>query len=239
MRKAFTMLELVFVIVVIGILAATIIPNIKSNPLKEAAVQVISHIRYTQHLAMIDNKYNFNDNKWFRERWVIRFFKNLSFNPNCCDGKDYKRIWSYTIYSDNAGTHSGNPNLSEIAKSPLDKNKLLSGGFNNTLCVNNQNNNPSFLSSSQMNLGIKYGIKDIEFGGGCRSNVRYIYFDNMGRPFNSMNKNKPYENASRGWHKLLTSTCTITLCLKDCSNADNNEKITINITPETGYSYIN
>ena len=60
MKKAFTMLELVFVIVVIGILAAAIIPSTRTNPAQEAAIQLLSDIRYTQHLAMIDDKYGQN-----------------------------------------------------------------------------------------------------------------------------------------------------------------------------------
>jgi prepilin-type N-terminal cleavage/methylation domain-containing protein len=73
MKKAFTMLELVFVIVVIGILAAVIIPNTRTNPVQEGAIQLLSHIRYTQHLAMMDDKYDATNATWFRDRWQIRF----------------------------------------------------------------------------------------------------------------------------------------------------------------------
>ena len=40
-------MEVIIVIVVIGILAAVVIPRTGSNKLNEAASQVISHIRYT------------------------------------------------------------------------------------------------------------------------------------------------------------------------------------------------
>lgn len=73
MKKAFTMLELVFVIVVIGILAAVVIPRIGSNKLQEAAIQVASHIRYTQHLALVDDKFDAGDATWHREKWQIQF----------------------------------------------------------------------------------------------------------------------------------------------------------------------
>jgi len=76
MKKAFTMLELVFVIVVIGILAAAIIPSTRTNPAQEAAIQLLSDIRYTQHLAMIDDKYGQNtpgNVDWFQKRWQIVF----------------------------------------------------------------------------------------------------------------------------------------------------------------------
>jgi len=75
MRKGFTMLELVFVIVVIGILAASIIPNTRSHPVREAATDLVSKIRYTQHLAMVDDKANINSN-WYKNRWQVKFQGN-------------------------------------------------------------------------------------------------------------------------------------------------------------------
>ena len=73
MKKAFTMIELVFVIVVIGILAAIIIPSTRTNPVQEAAIDLVSKIRYTQHLAMVDDKYDRANANWFKENWQIEF----------------------------------------------------------------------------------------------------------------------------------------------------------------------
>lgn len=65
------MLELVFVIVVIGILSAVIIPRMDRDNLYEASEQLLSHIRYTQHLAMSDNIYEESAANWFQDRWSI------------------------------------------------------------------------------------------------------------------------------------------------------------------------
>ena len=73
MRKAFTLLELVFVLVVIGILAAVIIPKTRTNPVREAAIQLVSHIRYAQHLAMVDDKFDSNATDWYKNRWQMSF----------------------------------------------------------------------------------------------------------------------------------------------------------------------
>ncbi len=75
MKKAFTMLELIFVIIVIGILAAVILPEMRFSKTREAAIQLVSHIRYTQHLAMIDDKFgdNTGGSNWYEKRWQIRF----------------------------------------------------------------------------------------------------------------------------------------------------------------------
>jgi len=52
-KPAFTMLELVFVIVVIGILAAVTIPRFERDNAGEAAYQIARHIRLAQHHALI------------------------------------------------------------------------------------------------------------------------------------------------------------------------------------------
>ena len=67
------MLELVFVIVVIGILAAAIIPRVDRDTLYEATEQLQSHIKYTQHLAMMDDVYDDSVEHWFYEYWKIDF----------------------------------------------------------------------------------------------------------------------------------------------------------------------
>lgn len=93
MKKAFTMLELVFVIVVIGILAAVIVPRIDRDNVAEATIQLQSHIRYAQHLAMVDDKYDATNATWFRNRWQVRFSDNKS----------------YSIVSNNNATFAANP----------------------------------------------------------------------------------------------------------------------------------
>ncbi len=70
------MLELVFVIVVIGILAAAIIPRMERETLYEASEQLLSHVKYTQHLAMTDNMFDNGNANWFDNRWKIDFTGN-------------------------------------------------------------------------------------------------------------------------------------------------------------------
>ena len=100
MKKAFTMLELIFVIVIVGILSFIAASSFQRNTLREAADQLVSHIRYTQHLAMMDDKFDPNDNDWYLGRWQIVFANNSGSGDR----------WAYTIFSDWKGGHDGNPN---------------------------------------------------------------------------------------------------------------------------------
>lgn len=238
MRRAFTMIELLFVIVVVGIIVAIALPRFDRDNLHEAADQVVSHIRYTQHLAMQDDKFNPNDRFWYKGRWTIRFYENLTFGGALPPARAYNGIWAYTIYSDlpnpaNPNPYAGhNPDLAGMATNPQNPNQFLSGGYNNTLHVEDGR------SMKELRLQEHYDIQDIDFSGGCRSNVTYIHFDYMGRPMNSFPNNSPYEIAAPGWHRLITQRCTISLCITPCATATDDEKIQIAIEPETGYTHI-
>lgn len=71
-KPAFTMLELVFVIVVLGILAALAMPRLDRDLRQEAKDNILSAIRYTQHLALIDDK-TVPGTAWQANLWNIAF----------------------------------------------------------------------------------------------------------------------------------------------------------------------
>jgi prepilin-type N-terminal cleavage/methylation domain-containing protein len=124
MKKAFTMLELIFVIVVIGILAAVIIPNTKTNSVAEAAVDLVSRIQYTKHLALVDDKYDRTNPTWMRNRWQIVLSNN-----------------KYSIVSDNNTTYAKDPALPSKDIKDIDLNDkytvtmALSGGCNGQTAI--------------------------------------------------------------------------------------------------------
>lgn len=216
MKKAFTMLELVFVIVVIGILAAVVIPRTGSNRLQEAAVQVVSHIRYTQHLAMVDDMFSTTDSEWYKDRWQIMF-------ANTTGSGD---AWSYMIFSDSLGTSTGTPDVNEHATNPLDSSKFLTGGYSTGNIAFDDSR-----ATGELNLGREYGISNITSSSSCRlgtGNLR-IAFDYLGRPLRGAFHN--YTSTYPAADRLITSTCTITLI-----NSEGN--VSIAIEPETGYAHI-
>ena len=72
-RSAFTMLEIIIVVVIGGILAAVMIPRLERDTTREAANQLVRHMQYAQHLAMVDDVYDDQDVTWFQKRWLTWF----------------------------------------------------------------------------------------------------------------------------------------------------------------------
>jgi type II secretory pathway pseudopilin PulG len=190
-RFAFTMLELVFVIIVIGILAVLAMPNFNRHPLQEAAEQVANHIRYTQHLAMVDDKFDPNDTRWYLENWQFEFKRFTT--P--------LRIY-YEIYSDI--DHNGNSDTvspEETARDPL-THDYLDGSNKNTDIVR------------------KFAIKSVTFSPSCHVNtssaIGELAFDHLGRPYYYITGDpggKPL--ATNMYQYLLKGDCNITLTHPD------------------------
>ena len=208
-KKAFTLLEIIFVVVIIGIISAVLAPRVKRDTIKEAADQLAAHIRYTQYLALQDNKFNNKDEYWYRGRWQLVFGKSTY-----TDNK-----YAYTIFSDKP-TYAGNPNLTEVAINPLNPNQFLSGGYTGFIKTSDKR------AMKELNIGKKYDIQSVVFSGGC-SGLR-ISFDYLGRPINGNSRTltQKYKN------RLIKSDCIITLT----NSIGESKKIVI--TPETGYVYI-
>lgn len=226
MKKAFTMIELVFVMVVVGIITSIAFSRFQRDNLYEAANQVVNHIRYTQHLAMQDDKFNPNDRFWYKGRWQIHFSKTSGSNKQ----------WAYTLFSDSKGNHTGNPDPTEVAINPADTSKKLTGGYSGTSIIKYDDKE----ATKRLNIGAYYEIRDVDFTGGCKVSVKRerISFDYQGRPLfdNPRNLIAPYRSASG--NKLIKQRCIISLCLSTCTTALDSEKIDIAIEPETGYTYI-
>lgn len=166
-KSAFTMLELVFVIVVIGIISAVAFPRIGNSKLVESTDQILSHIRYTQHLAMQDDKFDPTNAQWFRNRWYIRFEQ---------DGG----TWVYSI---------GSANQPDTwAKNPEDNTKFLSGrsAVAEALRNNKMRIEQSYglAIAATNNCGVAAGAAQV-----------IIHFDYLGRPMGDVSAAiAPYAN---------------------------------------------
>jgi len=234
MKKAFTMIELIMVIVIIGILSATIVPKLNTNKLSEAAIQLVSDIRYTKHLAMIDDKYDTTEPYWYRQRWQIAFSTAHSTR-------------SYSIFSDSpslsTGAYDGNPSANitytkvEVARNPLDKYRYMIGVANS-----NFDNSSIQRISSKLDIGKTYGIVDVKMSNGTNSTVKRILFDHLGRPYRGTGSSTATHPLNSSVDKIATSTILIKLCIEACMGnnrtINGDTEIMIAVEPETGYTHI-
>ena len=189
-KPAFTMLELVMVIVVLGILAALAIPRLDRDLKQEAADSILSDIRYTQHLALTDNKHRFNQANWQRAFWRITF-------ESCANdsglfmgiGSDMDR--------------RGDTNRVEAAIDPVNGKPMF--WKNTDSCANGGDGTVS----ERIFLSKKFTVTSISGAGGCNG-VQHIGFDNSGRPHVSFSNSDQPNYAS-----IITRRCTFNFTLSD------------------------
>jgi prepilin-type N-terminal cleavage/methylation domain-containing protein len=209
MKRGFTLLEIIFVIVIIGILSSVLLPRFTRPTLREAANQIVSHIQYTQHLAMIDNKFDAEDEFWYRSRWQIQF---RTIDSEQC----------YMIYSNMDGSGS-NAVQGDLARNPLNSEQFLTGQKNISTNTGKYNKN--------MNLTQRYNISSVIFSNSCSYRTsRRVSFDYLGRPLygNPVSLDQMYIDGVTG-NRLIRTPCVITLIDGDGNNID------ITIESETGY----
>jgi len=240
LSSAFTLIELLVVIIIIGIIVATLSFNFSPNQLQLAADQLIKDIKYTQSLALKDDKYqpfpksnssvDQNQSKfWFKQWWQIRF--------NCVDNYCFYEIFSdlpnsrrRQNFDRTAHLPKGKTNWDKsIAKDPL-TDKYLIG-----ICKNSDDYPDCNETNKDLNLTKAYGIQDIEYQN--LSSTHELLFDNYGNVFTREGDNysvgvpsdiNPLDVNKR---KLLTKTAKIKLCkTKPCIN-DSDKCIQINISP--------
>jgi len=209
------MIELVFVIVILGILASMAMGRMERDLKQEASETILSHIRLAQQLALTDNKHRSdNDVKWQKGYWRFEYGK--------CSGVDsyYYRVGSDTSLN-------GILEKNETAINPTDGKYLYTFNTCNAL---QSDESPTVL------LGKKFGIKEIRKYGGC-SNVQHIAFDYLGRPHHQI-----ASYGSADFSKYIKNNCRLRFIMStDINNdgiVDNHDYFTITIEDETGHAFI-
>ena len=213
-RLAFTMLELVLVIVVLGILASLAMPRLDRDVKQEAADSILSNIRYTQHLALTDNKHKFDKAKWQQRFWRIVFSTCTGDNRYFMIGTDDNMESSSNAFFDQ----------SEAALDPRTGKPLF--WTNGQDCSNGGDGNVS----EEVFISKKYGITTVLSSGSCGNTAKsmgHIGFDNLGRPhYGFSNSGQP------NYASIITTKCTFTFTMSD------GDTFAIDIQPETGYASI-
>ncbi len=185
--SAFTMIELIFAIIVVGILASVAIPRLDRDLRQELIDNILSAIRYTQHLALIDDKTNPYNEKWQMRLWKISFSRSSISN----------KAFFYTISSDL--NQNGSVSKNETAIDPSNGKRMYNSNADTTIQKD---------ESSVVFIGKRFGVNSIDFAGGC-ARVHHIAFDHYGRPYNGVNK------AKNLFAKYMKKDCRITMGFVD------------------------
>ncbi len=214
-KSAFSMIELIFVLVVLGIITSIAMDRMDRDLKQEAAETILSHIRLAQQLALRDNKHRpDNDPKWQKSYWRFEYGK--------CSGLDE---YYYRIGSDI--DMDGTIDKSEAAINPTNGKYLYT--FNTCEALQED-------ESPTVRLGKKFGIQNIKKYGGC-SKVQHIAFDYLGRPHHQL-----ASYSKTDFSKYMYSDCRLKFEMSTDINhdgvIDGDDSFSIIILHESGYAFI-
>ena len=221
------MIELVFVIVILGILSSLAMGRMDRDLEQEAASSILSHIRLTQQLALNDNKHlstgSVNQVDWQKSYWRFQF-------TNCDFDGDVKAI--YSVGSGNRNTNQGKLKKEDTAIDPTN------GKYMFATCNENMIGNDV---SQQIFVGKHFGVEKMEMKK-CTSpqyTGQNFGFDYLGRPHVGISG---YKGANGYFNKLATRDCELIVTMGTDINNDgeinDDDNFKIIIESETGHAYI-
>ena len=184
MKKSFSLIELIFVVLILTIIGSYINIKIQDNKLNDATNRLLLYLKETRYQALTDKKYRRDDDLWHKKRWTLKFFR--------CN-KNVGALY-YTIYSDVNKT--GHPSFDESLSDPLTNKKIYS--TNRCEIVGNR--------SKYVLLTKEYNINDIEISCNNTSSLGQISFGNDGKIYSRLSS---YENEYKEYE--IKKSCTIEL----------------------------
>ena len=136
MKKAFSFLEVILVISLLGFLYTAFIPKTNISKIDEVSNRLVLYLKQTRYQALINDKYNKDDTLWHKQRWTLKFFR--------CR-KDVGGIY-YSIYTDK--NSSGHPSMEDSLKDSLNQKNIYSTNY----CNENLNNSKYVLITKNFNI---------------------------------------------------------------------------------------
>lgn len=171
MKKAYTILEVIFTITLIAFLYSFFTLNIKNeNKLDELTNKIVLYINQVRLNALLDDKYSYEENLWFKKRWTMKFFRCRS-----SVGGVY-----FSIYSDT--NLSGHPSFEDALIDPLTNKRVYSSNF----CEENEKNSKYVL------LTKNYDIENVIVSCNTTSSLGQISFGTDGKIYSKLS-NDPIE----------------------------------------------
>ena len=217
LSPAFSFIELILVIIIIGIFSTLSLISFSRNYLDEAIVHLESDLRYTQRLALSDNRFNPENPLWYKSNWQLVFTKSKKI-----DGSR-ETIWGYTIFSDR--NYDKKINKSEVATNPSDNTKLMTYG------ITSMHTLKEYEITRRLGLAKYYHITNVIFSKTCTNprgrKSRRMIFDNYGKPYWSYDEKK-YRIQQSKYFKPVKEECMITL-------KEGKQSRSLCITPYSGY----
>ena len=170
-NRAFTLLEIIIVILLITLLYSLFVPKNQINKLNEITNRLSLYITYTRFKALIEDKFDEDDSLWHKKRWTIKFFR-------CRDEND--GIY-FSIYSDK--NKSGHPGSEDSLKDPLTKKYIYSSNY----CKENN------LNSKYVLLTKAFDISSVELSCNDTTSLGQLSFGVDGKVYSKLS-NFEYES---------------------------------------------
>lgn len=172
MKKSFSLLELIFSLLLLTLLYSMFIPKNQINKLDEITSKLETYLNYARYKALVDNKYDEENDLWFKKRWTLKFFRCRS-----SVGGIY-----FSIYSDK--NLSGHPSSIDSLKDPLTNKNIYSSNY----CTE------SIENSKYVLLTKNYNISDIEMSCNSTDSLGQISFGSDGKVYSRLSNLENEEN---------------------------------------------
>lgn len=193
MKKSYFLLEIVLTISLIAFLYTLFVPKNKINNLEELTNKISLYLSYVRFKALINDKFDLDDNLWHKKRWTIKFLR-------CRESED--GIY-YTIYNDK--NKSGHPNAEDSIKDPLTRKNIYSSNY----CKENNSNSKYVL------LTKIFGITDVNISCNETTSLGQLSFGSDGKVYSKLSN---YENESNEYE--IKEPCSIKFVQKDGKNRE-------------------